>query len=100
MISEVNREINNLRQSIPSAEDKDETEEEISEREKKERKEKEKDFEETGEYTTRPEVGRREYDYSEAGESWLEGESEEDRQRYLQSQQRAKDRKKAKEEEE
>ena len=61
-------------------------------------KQKKKDFEETGEYTTRPDAGRREYDYSEAGESWLEGESEEDRQRYLQSQQRAKDR--AKEEEE
>ena len=72
LISEVKIEINKLRQSIPSAEDKDETEEEIAEREEKERKEKKKDFEETGEYTTRPEVGRTEYDYREEETSWTE----------------------------
>jgi len=62
LISEVNAEINNLKQSIPSAEvDTTVTSEQ-----------REKDFEETGEYTTRPEVGRKEYDYREGETSWTE----------------------------
>ncbi len=88
LIPAINDAIKRTEDSIPSAE----VDTTVTPKQKK------KDFEETGEYTTRPDAGRREYDYSEAGESWLEGESEEDRQRYLQSQQRAKDR--AKEEEE
>tara|TARA_R100001510_G_C7651138_1_gene208770 strand:+ start:823 stop:2901 length:2079 start_codon:yes stop_codon:yes gene_type:complete len=62
LIPAINDAIKRTEDSIPSAE----VDTTVTPEQKK------KDFEETGEYTTRPEVGRTEYDYREEETSWTE----------------------------